>query len=390
MTFQDEDIEFAQRLLSRKEQTDDTLAEEWTDDPAHTELLKELAAVYEIYGKKDFSSCTQDELLRLRRKINKQERRRHIQHWYVAASIVLVFGLFGGALHLAYRHTSGHPAGQGTEQTNSDRSAELILGNGQRILLHRQDNLIQGLKERNIHQKSSNELNYTGVKIIEGNNQTEEIYNTLRVPVGGFYRLTLSDGTRVWLNSVTELRYPVSFNGTERKIKLSGEAYFEVSPDSARPFIVMTDEVAIKVYGTAFNVNTYREGCIQTTLVKGKVGVRIYSTGQETLLQPEQLAEYTAANRQIQVKTVDSYRYTAWKDGEFIFHGETLEEIMERLVRWYDVKIIYADETVRRKRFSGISNRYEEMEKILRLMEGPATVRFEIKGDTVIVREAEQ
>lgn len=390
MRYQDEDIEYAQRLLSRKGQPDERQANEWAGDPAHAELLKELAAVYEVYTDKDFSADTRDELLRLRRALHRQERRRRIRHWSVAASVVLLIGLFGGYLISIYRHTPAYHTNLRTEQTGPDRGAELILANGQRILLHRQDNLIRGSKETNIRHDSPGELNYTTAQIIGGDDRTEEIYNTLRIPTGGFYRLTLSDGSRVWLNSVTELRYPVSFNGPERKVELSGEAYFEVTPDSARPFIVMTEDVGIKVYGTEFNVNTYRTGCVQTTLVEGEVGVRVHTTGQETLLRPEQLAEYTAADRQIRVKEVDSYHYIAWKEGEFVFQGETIEEIMERLARWYDVEVVYADEAVRRKRFTGIIDRYEDMEKIFRLMEGPATLRFEVKGNTVTVREAGQ
>lgn len=389
MTYQDEEIEFAQRLLSRKDRPDERQAAAWTEDPDHIELLKELAAIYEIYHDKDFSDSTYDELLRLRRAVNRQEQRQHIRHWSVAASVILLIGLFGGHLISVYRNTLDNPTHQQTEQNPPERSAVLILGNGQQLLLHQQDSLIQGSTETNIRHDSPNELDYMTAQIMEGQNLTEEIYNTLRIPIGGFYRLTLSDGSRVWLNSVTELRYPVSFNETERKVELNGEAYFEVSPDSTRPFIVMTDDVEIKVYGTEFNVNTY-SGHVQTTLVKGKVGVRIHTTGQETLLRPEQLAEYTAGDQQIRVKEVDPYSYIAWKDGEFVFQGETIEEIMERLALWYDMEVIYADETARRKRFTGIINRYEDMEKILRLMEGPATLRFEVKGHTVTIREAGQ
>lgn len=390
MTYLDEDIEFAQRLLSRAKQTDDKTTDEWIDDPAHTELLKELAAVYEVCNDRDFSTDTRDELIRLRRSLNKQGRRQRIFRWSVAASVILLIGLFSEYLISVYRETSAGLASLQTEQTTPYRSAELILADGQRIILHRQENQIRGVKETNIRHDSLNELNYMTAQIIEGEIQTEEIYNTLCIPTGGFYRLILSDGSRVWLNSVTELRYPVNFNGIERKVKLSGEAYFEVSPDSTRPFIVVTDDVEIRVYGTAFNVNTYRKGCVQTTLVRGKVGVRQPSTDQETLLCPGQLAEYTATGRQIRVKEVDPYNYIAWKDGEFIFQGETIEEIMERLGRWYDMEVIYANETVRWKRFTGIIDRYEELEKILRLMEGPATLRFEVKGRNVTVREAGQ
>ena len=209
----------------------------------------------------------------------------------------------------------------------------------------------------------------------------------MRIPVGGFYQLALSDGSKVWLNSMTELRFPVTFTGEQRKVYLTGEAYFEVTHDSVHPFIVETpDGMEVKVYGTEFNMNTYEKGVVQTVLVKGKVGVRGGVLGKEVVLAPEQMAVYREKTGEIQVENVDPYKYVAWKDGEFVFERETIEEIMERLSRWYDVKVFYSNESLKQKRFTGIVSRHKDIEQVLRLIEGPATLRFDISGNMVTVR----
>ena len=229
-------------------------------------------------------------------------------------------------------------------------------------------------------------LDYATAKV-EGE---EIVYNTMRIPVGGFYQLALSDGSKVWLNSMTELRFPVTFTGEQRKVYLTGEAYFEVTYDTVHPFIVETpDGMEVKVYGTEFNMNTYGKGVVQTVLVKGKVGVRDGVHGKEVMLEPRQMAEYDEKTGMVRVKNVDPYRYIAWKDGEFVFERETIEGIMERLSRWYDVKIFYGKESLKQKRFTGVVSRYEDITQVLRLIEGPATLRFEVKGNVVTVKDRE-
>ena len=134
-------------------------------------------------------------------------------------------------------------------------------------------------------------------------------------------------------------------------------------------------------------MNTYQKGGVQTVLVKGKVGIRGNLSEKEVMLAPEQMAVYEAETGKIQVENVDPYKYIAWKDGEFVFERETIEEIMERLGRWYDVKVFYTDESLKQKRFTGVVSRYANIEQVLHLIEGPATLRFEVKGDVVTVKD---
>ena len=319
--------------------------------------------------------------------VGKVRKRRIIHYWPVAASVVLLVGVFVG---FALNEWSQMKADQGIAQTERivpGVKAELILSTGERVCLAQRSEFIEGMKESGIRNDSLAGLNYVGAKI-QGEEIGEEIvYNTMQIPVGGFYQLKLADGTKVWLNSLTRLRFPVTFAGEERKVYLTGEAYFEVARDSVHPFIVATDEgMEVKVYGTEFNVDTYRKGTVKTTLVNGKVGIRVSATGEEVGLSPNQMALFTKATQSIQVENVDPYGAVAWKDGKFVFEDEPIEEIMERLSRWYDVKVFYANERIKKHTFTGIITRFADISDVLHLMEETAAVEFRIQGDTVTVK----
>ena len=317
----------------------------------------------------------------------KVRKRRIIHYWPVAASVVLLVGVFVG---FALNEWSQMKADQGIAQTERivpGVKAELILSTGERVCLAQRSEFIEGMKESGIRNDSLAGLNYVGAKI-QGEEIGEEIvYNTMQIPVGGFYQLKLADGTKVWLNSLTRLRFPVTFAGEERKVYLTGEAYFEVARDSVHPFIVATDEgMEVKVYGTEFNVDTYRKGTVKTTLVNGKVGIRVSATGEEVRLSPNQMALFTKATQSIQVENVDPYGAVAWKDGKFVFEDEPMEEIMERLSRWYDVKVFYANERIKKHTFTGIITRFADISDVLHLMEETAAVEFNIQGNIVTVK----
>ena len=383
MRYTDEDIEFANLILTDRENLDDAKVEAWMKDPEHVILLKEFATVYQKRMNIDFNRDKKVEFARLENTIQERKSRRMTLRWSVAASVILLIGLFVGRMVNEWRDLDEMRMLAETERIVPGVKAELILSTGERVVLNQQRVSIEGVNETGIQNDSVTGLNYTTAKV-----QGEElVYNTMRIPVGGFYQLALSDGSKVWLNSMTELRFPVAFTGEERKVYLTGEAYFEVAPDSKHPFIVVTEEgVEVKVYGTEFNMSTYQHGVVQTVLVSGKVGIRVNATGKEVMLAPKQMAEYSEKTGMVRVEEADPYRYIAWKDGEFVFERETIEEIMERLGRWYDVKVFYENESLKQKRFTGVISRYENIEQVLRLIEGPATLRFEVKGNVVTVK----
>ena len=383
MRYTDEDIEFANLILTDRENLDDAKVEAWMKDPEHVMLLKEFATVYKKRINIDFNRDKKEEFARLENTIQERKSRRMTLRWSVAASVILLIGLFVGRMVNEWRDLDEMRMLAETERIVPGVKAELILSTGERVVLNQQRVSIEGVNETGIQNDSVTGLNYTMAKV-----QGEElVYNTMRIPVGGFYQLALSDGSKVWLNSMTELRFPVAFTGEERKVYLTGEAYFEVAPDSKHPFIVVTEEgMEVKVYGTEFNMSTYQHGVVQTVLVSGKVGIRVNATGKEVMLAPKQMAEYSEKTGMVRVEEADPYRYIAWKDGEFVFERETIEEIMERLGRWYDVKVFYENESLKQKRFTGVISRYENIEQVLRLIEGPATLRFEVKGNVVMVK----
>ena len=383
MGYTDEDIEFANLILTDRGNLDDAKVEVWMKDPEHVMLLKEFATVYQKRMNIDFNRDKKEEFARLENTIQERKSRRMTLRWSVAASVILFIGLFVGRMVNEWRNLDEMRMLAETERIVPGVKAELILSTGERVVLNQQCVSIEGVNETGIQNDSVTGLNYTTAKV-QGEGM---IYNTMRIPVGGFYQLALSDGSKVWLNSMTEFRFPVAFTGEERKVYLTGEAYFEVAPNSKHPFIVVTEEgMEVKVYGTEFNMNTYQHGVVQTVLVSGKVGIRVNATGKEVMLAPRQMAEYSEKTGMVRVEDTDPYRYIAWKDGEFVFERETIEEIMERLGRWYDVKVFYENESLKQKRFTGVISRYEDIEQVLRLIVGPATLRFEVKGNVVTVK----
>lgn len=213
------------------------------------------------------------------------------------------------------------------------------------------------------------------------------VFNTLKVPRGGQFMLTLSDGTRVWLNAETTLRYPVHFTGTERKVMLSGEAYFEVSKNKAMPFRIQSNGQLIEVVGTAFNLSSYPDdSLIATTLIEGKVKVSLTGAPEtQTTLLPGNQSILIKGKKQIKQQAVDTKLYTAWKDGKFIFMNQPLEEMMKTLARWYDVEVIFNKESSKKLSFTGEIEKYKEFEKVLLLIEKTNEVSFKIKERRIII-----
>ena len=215
--------------------------------------------------------------------------------------------------------------------------------------------------------------------------------NVVVTPVGGEYQLTLSDGTKVWMNAKSEIRYPVHFTGNTRKVKVSGEVYFEVAKDLKKPFVVDVNDFEIKVLGTQFNVMAYpEERSIQTTLVEGAVRLNAngLSGNNSTVdLIPGKQADYDRFSKTLETKEVDVDQYIAWKNGKFVFERETLNDIMRKLERWYGVKVFFQTHELKHKRFTARIDRYGNINEILDKMEQTTDVQFVIKNNVIQIRE---
>ena len=209
-------------------------------------------------------------------------------------------------------------------------------------------------------------------------------HHVLRVPRGGEYVLALADGTKVWLNAETELHYPSRFEGAERRVRVVGEAYFQVTKSDSCPFIVEAGEVAVRVTGTEFNVMAYAgHDRVETTLVRGGVDVTAGNAGQR--LTPGMQAVYFKEAGRLESREVDTWLYTSWKEGIFEFRDLSLGEIADQLERWYDVDIVFPKTEVSEIRFTGAVKRVKPLSFILDIIKDTRSISYRIEGKTVII-----
>ncbi len=217
-----------------------------------------------------------------------------------------------------------------------------------------------------------------------GNISTEIAFNTITTPKGRQFRLQLEDGTKVWLNAASSLKYPAAFTGNDRRVEITGEAYFEVARDRKRPFHVkLNDDTEIEVLGTQFNVNSYsNEASINTTLLEGSV--QINNRNSKTLIVPGQQAQVFAGADVVKVlNAVNMGKITAWKDGVFNFENASLFEVMRQLERWYDIEVEY-DKGVQNYEFFGKMGRDLSLQEVLRGLE-MNEVNFKVEGRKIVV-----
>jgi len=302
----------------------------------------------------------------------------------VVAAIVLAV-LVGGWLLLPRpfkKGATGQVATVSKDISPGGNRAILTLSDGTRVLL---DSAQHGELARQgrtrISKKQEGEVVYNA-NHAEPNEEAPLTYNTITTPRGGQYHVVLPDGSHVWLNAASSIHFPTQFTGRERKVTVSGEAYFEVAKDRARPFVVkdLLNDVEVQVLGTHFNINTYKDqGDVKVTLLEGSVKVR--EGGLYEILKPGQQAE---VNSVIKIMDdVDIEEVMAWKNGSFQFNGETLESVMRQLERWYDVETVYQNKDTN-KQFGGMISRNTNLSEVLKALE-LNDVHFKIEGKKIIV-----
>lgn len=319
-------------------------------------------------------------------RILQKQKRRVLVHrvMYVAAAVLLPAIIFITVLFNSQTQVVDTLAKM-EEIAPGVKKAQLVLSTGERIELS--DTL---LNITNIHQgveitNENSKLNYSSTEGALQKNQ----YNTLKVGRGEEYQLALADGTQVWLNSESVLRYPVSFSGNKREVELKGEAYFEVTHNPQKPFLVNTHEMNIQVLGTSFNISAYADDeTVHATLVEGKVRVHNkMGDVTEEVLQPNQQFVYNKNDNQVEVNQVNAGFYAAWKDGAFSFDDEPLTSIMRKLERWYDIRVFFQGQNVQNLRFSGKLTRFNTCNDVLDIIRKTTHIDFEIKENrTVIIR----
>jgi ferric-dicitrate binding protein FerR (iron transport regulator) len=314
-----------------------------------------------------------------------------LQRWgrVAAAVLILLAGITAIALLMNRKEEHQQPAlvQYPLDLPPGKNGAVLTLSDGSQLVLDSLNNGLIGTQNGAAVVLKNGELAYQPAE----QTSVTVTFNTMSTPKGRQFSLLLPDGTKVWLNAASSLRYPTIFADNERKVEISGEAYFEVAKDARKPFYVsIGGRAAIEVLGTSFNVNAYEnEVAVNTTLIDGSIAVSALSGtlkpgGNRVVLQPAQLARITTragANTQpekiLVVDNVDTGKITAWKDGIFNFNGTRLEEVMRQLERWYDIKVVYEKE-IPNIRFGGKMSRNLNLDELLKILEA-SEVRFRME-----------
>ena len=382
MDYKDDDIEFANRLLTRREELNDEEVTAWLKEKDHVELLDEIAAIRQKLSRQSYGESGEEEFLYLEKSIYDRKSRRMTLRWSIAASIILLVGLFVGRTISGVRDIHEEQELAKSVMQPGTSKAILMMADGKEVVLEQGQNLNILLNERVRVATSSQGIVYEE----HGKGMVTEEYNKLTTPVGGEYSLVLSDGTKVFLNADSELKYPVEFSDGKRIVDLKGEAYFEVHKDSLRPFVVRVNGAEVTVLGTSFNVNTYGDdGQIYTTLVNGAVRVSSVKNGQAEVLKPGMQSVMDVQSGQLTVREVDVEPYVAWREGRFVFRAMTLDLIMRQLQRWYDFEVFYQNSELKDYEFRGVIKRDMDLDKVLSVIKATTNVDFEVKGKVITI-----
>jgi transmembrane sensor len=331
----------------------------------------------------------QAQILRSKREVWKRlSFHQRVYRWtairYIGTAAALAICLGTGIYFSSvYRKTAGIRNSYARQDiAPGGNRATLILADGRKIIL---DDKAKGkIAEQSgvtVTKTADGQLAFQVSKVESVN---PEAYNSIVTPRGGQYQISLPDGTRVWLNASSVLKFPAAFSSNERRVELSGEAYFEVAKNPHLPFKVITSQQLVEVLGTHFNINSYHnEAATKTVLFEGSVKVSSISSGISKVLRPGQ--QSIIHDDVLEVFLADTEEALAWKNGLFIFNNEELESIMRKVSRWYDVDVVYKNEEVRKDVFGGSVSRFGNVSEILRMLEITGNVHFSIDGNKIIV-----
>lgn len=356
------------------------------DDQLEDDILTSL----ESTGKKNkwTADIEQEMWAGIQTQMQGSSKRSNYRLWMAAAAVLLMMlaaGLiFFKSEHLpslktvvAYKKQDILPGGN---------KAILTLPNGQRVVLT--DSTINQLANQTGSTiiKAANGLLIYKANSSAGNSGDETeaaTFNTISTPRGGQYQVILPDGTHVWLNAASSLKFPAAFKGKKRLVELTGEAYFEVAKNKQMPFMVHAENQEVEVLGTHFNINSYSdELATKTTLLEGSVKVIVQ--GNQKVLTPGEQAQISKGTKAIKVTPVSIEEAIAWKNGYFVFNDEKLESIMHRVSRWYDVDYQFTGNQGSLS-FLGVIERSKNISSLLKVLESTGNVHFKIEGRKIIV-----
>lgn len=336
-------------------------------------------------GKFDDGTGIPDQEQIKQRIFNRIERKRKTRsmgrYWWVAAASLLAFTGY----YFMPQRTVKPPVKAALEAKPviipGSNKAILILGNGGTVDLNAAANgRIAQAGETVIDKTKNGQLVYG--KTHAG--PADITYNTIVTPRGGQYQVVLADGTRVWLNAASSLKFPTAFTGTERHVELTGEAYFEVAKNKDMPFTVSAGNVRVNVLGTSFNVSAYEDdACNKTTLLEGSV--QIVRNNQRLSLAPGQQAVSEGNDQPVRLKTVNVEDAIAWKNGYFSFKKENIRSVMRKIARWYDVDVTFQGD-ISNSVLGGSVSRTQNITEILSYLELTGIAHFKIEARTIVVK----
>lgn len=353
-------------------------------DPAHhaemASLLDETWLNLKDDELVDFSEANSAQILNRIINSDKKAKKGRLIWMKYAAAILVVMGL-GASIWMYNSKTAENPTKKVAqvipELKPGSNKATLTLDNGHKIDLNKEAIVV-----------NNHRINYSDGSLLMSTEQEQQQtqYLSLNTPCGGEYQVTLADGTKVWLNADSHLKYPVVFDGDKRVVELEGEAYFEVAKMNGKPFIVKTENQEVKVLGTHFNINSYgyEEG-IKTTLLEGSVRVSRNikngdaETSQSEMLVPGQQSFVSKNLKEIAVKKVNTVEVIDWKEGLFVFNDEPIQSITKRLAKWYNVKFVYEGD-FSKVRFIGNYSRSKSLNNLLNNIELTGLAHFKVIG----------
>lgn len=350
--------------------------EEWFKNPSHQKYFRELLKFRSgvmAYSVKD--NVDRKKAWNKVRPVRKISRVRQVLKYAAILLLPLCVGLLlftreQEKVQTVYVEPAVKPGG---------KLAVLTLSTGKQVELAGGVSAIseQGAE---ISTSTDNELVY---KQVENRMPVNEVYNTITIPRGGEYKLVLADGTTVWLNSDSYIRFPVTFSGDKRQVELRGEAYFEVAKNMEKPFIVRINDYDICVTGTQFNVRDYSNESVVTTLVEGSI--QLERGKQIQKLVPGQQA--LLVNGRWIIKEVDVTDFIGWREGAFNFKEVCLENIINELARWYDFDVYYQNAEVKNYHFTAWFRRNASIEEVIEVLEKTKKIQMRLDGKTLIVQK---
>ncbi len=357
----------------------------WVNESGHNSILFQAIQNELLRGKiAESRSKEADEAYErflIRRKYSKRHVRKTPLFFLKYAAVFLFSFMLGMAVWLF-----GDREPQETNMVISSvedyaNKPTLTLADGKEVVIDKAYPGLKNIQGIEFCGKDSLEMVYVG----NGKGRAKTEYHVLSTPAQCDYHFMLADGTKVWVNAKSSVRYPVQFDGNKRVLYVSGEVYLEVVKDSLRPFYVITDEMKVEVRGTAFNVNAYtEEDQTSVTLAEGKIAA--YTLGGVCLLSPGEQVLLHHSDHRIEVRKVDPERVTAWKNGLYLFKGQTLEEVARVLNRWYDIDFVFDNDLARKTEYTGVVKKEESIEAFIRIINEISSFKCYLNGRTLSIK----